>query len=83
MVMKKLTIMYGATGKMPEGRLPGIVLSEKEWVETYYHLKDLGFYIDVQDWYELKNICSECEQERKDDERVKVGMKCMNCAYGV
>lgn len=28
-------------------------------------------------------ICSECGQERPDDERVQGGMKCAYCAYGI
>ena len=31
---------------------------------------------------DLDEFCPECQQHRPDDERVKAGMKCGECAYG-
>jgi len=35
----------------------------------------------LEEWRIELEICPECGQQRPDDERVKAGMKCVECAY--
>ncbi len=52
-------------------------MEEMECWQAISHIKNCPQCFEDAKW-----ICPECEEIRKGDERVKVSMKCMNCAYG-